>query len=97
MTMNLDRNFFTQLGLDSGALTMLGAIIRSLGEPGEYRGVVRRAAEPEAAFYVSADKNSPVAQMNIDLATVAQPSNESAKCCAPAEKNRFVVNPKGYV
>jgi hypothetical protein len=97
MTMNLDRNFFAQTGLDSGALTMLGAIIHSFGEPGEYRGVVRRTADPEAAFYVSADKNSPIAQVNVDLATLAQPSNASAKCCGPAEKNRFVVNPKGYV
>jgi hypothetical protein len=95
--MNLDRNFFAQIGLDSGALTMLGAVIHSFGEPGEYRGVVRRATEPEAAFYVSADKNSPVAQVNIDLATLAQPSNTSGKCCGPAEANRFVVNPKGHV
>jgi hypothetical protein len=98
MSIILDRNLFEQVGLDSGALTMLGAIVHSFREPGEYRGtLIRQASEPEAAFYVSADKNSPVAQVNIDLATLRQISTEPANCCDAQEENRFVVNPKGYV
>lgn len=97
MEITLDRNLFMQIGLDSGALTMLGTVVHSLREAGEYRGIVRWSANPEAPFYISADKNSPVAQVNIDLATLANPSAGSQACCGVAEKNRFVVNPKGYV
>jgi hypothetical protein len=97
MITNLDPNLFTQVGLDSGALTMLGVIIHSVQEPGEYRGTVRREKDPEATFYVSADKNSPVAQVNIDLATVGRASTDPKAYCGGTEKNRFVVNPKGYV
>ncbi|HET7061401.1 MAG TPA: hypothetical protein VFI43_04410 [Nitrosospira sp.] len=99
MKMNFDPNFFSQVGLDSGALTMLGAVVHSFCEPGEYRGVARRGAEPEAVFYISVDKNSPVAQANIDLAALVQeePAGESENgCCPGGQGNYFVVNPKGY-
>jgi hypothetical protein len=91
MNTTFDHNLFTQVGLDSGALTMLGAIVHSFGEPGEYRGVVRRGTEPEATFYISVVRDSPVAQANVDLSKLVQstPGADSG--------NRFVVNPKGHV
>jgi len=97
MNMSLDRNFFNQIGLDSAALTMLGTITHTFREAGEYRGVVRRTTGPEAAFYISADKNSSVAQVNIDLATLAHGTGGEPKCGCSAAQNRFVVHPKGYV
>ncbi|MEO5654513.1 MAG: hypothetical protein ABIR00_00820 [Nitrosospira sp.] len=99
MKMNFDPNFFSQVGLDSGALTMLSAVVHSFNEPGEYRGVVRGGTESETVFYISVDKNSPIAQANIDLAALVQgePANESENgCCPSGQGNRFVVNPKGY-
>ena len=45
MNMTFDRNLFTQIGLDSGSLTMLGAVIHSFRKPGEYRGSVRTEGE----------------------------------------------------
>ncbi len=96
-TLNLDRNFFLQVGLDSGSLTMHGTILHSLGEPGEYRGTVRRSKMPEATFYITADRNSPVAHVNIDLAALVEGSATKEDCCKGEIKNRFVVNPKGYV
>ena len=94
---DLDRNYFEQIGLDSGALTLLGVIVHSLKEPGEYRGTVRRDKLPEASFYISADSNSPVAQVTIDLASLSPgPEDEKTDCCKEEDKNRFVVNPKGY-
>lgn len=97
MKMTLDRNLFTQIGLDSGSLTMLGAVIHSFREPGEYRGSVHGEGEGQAVFYLLVDKNSPAAQVNIDLAALAGASEPSAKCCGDEDsRNRFSVNPKGY-
>src|SRR5215211_3577458 len=95
---DLDRNYFEQIGLDSGALTLLGVIVHSMREPGEYRGTVRRGKLPEASFYISADSNSPVAEVTIDLASlIPGVDDENTECCKEENKNRFVVNPKGYV
>ena len=96
MTTSFDSNLFSQTDLDSGALTLLGVVVHSFREPGEYRGVVRRGTEPEAAFYISADSHSAVAQVNIDLATLAQSAGDSSGCGCGGEPNRFVVHPKGH-
>jgi hypothetical protein len=97
MNMTFDRNLFTQIGLDSGSLTMLGTVVHSFGEPGEYRGSVRRGKEGAAVFYISVDKNSPVAQVNIDLAALTNPPAATSKCCkGDGPEQRFTVNPKGY-
>ena len=37
MKATIDPNLYTQIGLDSGSLTILGSIVHSLGDPGEYR------------------------------------------------------------
>jgi hypothetical protein len=91
----------TETGLDSGALTMLGAVVRRFEEPGEYRGSVRRGDAIEKVFYLSVDKESPVAAADIDLAKLASslPQQEEAGrgCCAGEGEARFSVNPRGYV
>ena len=111
MKLTFDQNLFTQTSLDSGALNMLGALTHSLSEAGQYRGAVYRGTENIGAFYVVADKNSPVAQANVDLATldpsiIYAPSlsvdGQSSGCScdqqgASAKTTQFVVNPKGYV
>jgi hypothetical protein len=84
--------------MDSGALTMLGAVIHNFSEPGEYRGSVRKDDEVQAVFYISVDKSCPVAQVNIDLAALAEtarPGSETA-CGRDGSENRFSVNPRGY-
>ena len=96
MTTTFDPNFFTQIGLDSGALTMLGAIVHSFAEPGEYRGTVRRDDQPEATFYVSVDRQCAVAETVIDLAKIASGDSQGPACCPEATGPRFVVHPKGY-
>jgi hypothetical protein len=98
MIREFDRNLFTQTGLDSGSLTMLGAVIHSFREPGEYRGSVRHnGKETKAVFYISADRESPVAQVNIDLAALTNPPDPSTKGGErEGVQNRFTVNPKGY-
>lgn len=96
--MNLDRNLYSQIGLDSGSLTMLGAVVYSFGEPGEYRGAVRGQDATKEVFYISVDKNSPIAQVEIDLAALTEPTRESAERDRKCEekKRQFSVNPRGY-
>jgi hypothetical protein len=77
-----------QTGLDSGALTMLGAVVRRFEEPGEYRGTVRRGDAIEKVFYLSVDKESPVAGADIDLAKLAgslPQQEETGRDCCPGE------------
>lgn len=108
MKMTFDQNLFTQIGLDSGSLTMLGGVTHRFLEAGQYRGVVYRDDEHFADFYINVDKNSPVAQANIDLAAFeSSPSapamNTSAtattcNCQGESAKaaTKFELNPKGY-
>lgn len=82
------------VGLDSGALTMFGAVVHRFEIPGEYRGTVRRGKVIERVFYLSVDKESAVAAADIDLAALAKPVGDT--CCAPEKEPRFAVNPRGY-
>jgi hypothetical protein len=98
MNMTFDQNLFTQVNLDSGSLTMLGSVIHSFPDPGEYRGSVHKAKGEQAVFYITVDKNSSVAQANIDLAALREYSGATqSDCCGDSQENRYTVNPKGYV
>lgn len=94
MTATFDQNFFTQIGRDSGALTMLGTVVHSFGEPGEYRATVS-GGDRKATFYISVDKSCAVAAVEIDLARLANPPADSESDSSEGD-SRFVVHPKGY-
>jgi hypothetical protein len=100
MNLTFDPNLFTQIGLDSGALTMLGTITHKFSEPGEYRGVLYLGSEIETVFRLTVDKNVPIAQVNIDLAALALPPLQFDKCeyCKGPHKDEkhFIVNLEGY-
>lgn len=106
MKMTFDQNLFTQVGMDSGALTMLGGVTHRFLEAGQYRGVVYRGGESVGQFYINVDKNSPVAQANIDLAAFdtnlpAPPASTTGTTCGcqaggTTTETTFEVNPKGY-
>jgi hypothetical protein len=98
MNLAFDRYLFEQIGLDSGSLTMLGSVIHSFGEPGEYRGSVHQESGNQFTFSVTADKDSPVAQVDIDLATLTTgPKSSDVSCCSDGSPARFILNAKGYV
>lgn len=92
---------FSQAGLDSGALTMLGSVAHLFSKPGEYRGAVLREGRNEAVFYLTVDAKNVAAQVNIDLAAIAEaPAPESGCGCGAAQTggaNRFAAGPKSYV
>jgi hypothetical protein len=104
MNVTFDPHLFTQIGLDSGALTMLGTVVHAFHDPGEYRCVVHEGADVKAVFTVSSDKTSPAAQASIDLESLVsgpRPSHPTGcECCKDAPDRgplKFVVNPRGYV
>jgi hypothetical protein len=111
MKLTFDKNLFTQIGLDSGSLTMLGGVTHRFLEPGQYRGAAYRGKENLGSFYINVDKNSPVAQANIDLTTFesnpaapaisgAPAANTGSTSCGCQEstlaETKFELNPKGY-
>ncbi|HEX6998776.1 MAG TPA: hypothetical protein VF322_11570 [Gammaproteobacteria bacterium] len=101
----MDRHLYTQIGLDSGSLTMLGAVVKSFGEPGEYRGTVRKGDRHAGVFYLSVDKDSPVARADIDLAAFDRGASAAGsggcgcgepRCGCGGKEPRYSVNPRGY-
>ena len=100
--MNIASNpyLFTQIGLDSGMLTMLGSIVHKFNEPGEYRGISLRENVPEAVFYLTVERDRAINQVNIDLATLEQTA--AANCCACGKnhgspsRGHFVLGEQGY-
>jgi hypothetical protein len=90
----INHHLFAQTTLDSGALTMLGAVIHNFAEAGIYHGTVFRGTETIARFQLMVDSESPAMQADIDLATLKTPP----ECCCgePGSEQLFSVNPKGY-
>lgn len=108
---NIDPYLYTQIGLDSGSLTLLGSIVHRLGEPGQYRVAVHHGETVLGVCIVTAELTSPVAQVTVDLAAIAAAgaattpaapgADADCACCGgqagSAGTLRFTVNPKGYV
>lgn len=76
----INTEIFTQIGLDSGALTLLGAVAHPVHEPGPYRGVVLRDGEEVADFgFVVAEEGR--AQLDVDVAKAAGAGRTGCGCC----------------
>lgn len=86
----LNIHLFKQIGLDSGALTMLGTIVHNLPHPGAYHGTVVRGEEIRARFEIAVDENAAAGQVNIDLALLDDPFNGCGR-------KKFTVHPKGAI
>lgn len=105
MDVTFDPHLFTQIGLDSASLTMLGTVVHQFSEPGVYRCVVHDGPVAKATFTVSSDKNSSNAQAVVDLQGLVSDSSHSSDCgCGGSGATRdgaicpstFTVNPRGY-
>jgi hypothetical protein len=111
MDVTFDQHLFTQIGLDSASLTMLGTVVHQFYEAGEYRCVVHEGPTVKATFIVSSDKKSPNAQAVIDLEALVSGAghggsgSSSDDCCCGGDGGKpdakgpsiFTVNPRGYV
>ena len=108
MDVTFDRHLFTQIGLDSGALTMLGSVVHGFSEPGEYRCTVHAGPAVKAVFVIHADPDSANAQATVDLEALVSgpaPSTGGGEGCGCGDQAgavdaavpRFEVNPRGHV
>ncbi len=88
----LNRYLFTQLNLDSGALTMLGTVIHNFAEPGRYRINVWRGESLAGSLHLTVDPECPATQVTIDLAAV---DGQDQPRCGDSG-TALAVNPKGY-
>jgi hypothetical protein len=86
---------FTQVDLDSGALTLLGSIIHRLTEPGRYRGTVLQGDDDVADFRVDVTDDAPDEQIGIDLAELASPFG-GEPCTCDEDVSAFRLRPGGY-
>ena len=95
----INHHLFTQTGVDSGSLTMHGAVVRNFPVPGQYSGTVFRGTRTVGHFQLSVQKDSPAMQVNIDLASLSPTASEGCGCKSMChEKGRlFEASPKGYV
>jgi hypothetical protein len=92
---------FTQFGLDSGALTLLGQVVHQFDAPGEYRGTAVIADAPEATFYLTVEETSAATQVHVDLAALAEASAAASGCSCGKNhggpsSGHFFVGAKGY-
>jgi hypothetical protein len=92
MSMLANPYLFTQIGLDSGALTQLGLVAHRFTEVGNYRGVVLLQDEIAANFGLCVDENCAASQVNIDL-TLA--NNGKGSCCN-TDVQTYTLHPSGY-
>lgn len=93
---------FTQPNADSGALTMLTAVVHRVREPGDYRTAIKLhdGDIPVGVFYLTVDPTEPAAQVNIDLAEAGNPPAVGTSCaCGKSHggARHYVVAPESYV
>lgn len=98
MSIAVQPYLFHQIGLDSGSLTILGSIVHSFAEPGEYRGVCLRGDRRVGVFYLKVEKGLATNQVNIDLAALDASPADSCRCAEAAAggAGRFVLGANGY-
>jgi len=89
---------FTQIGLDSGSLGVLGSIVHPLIEKGDYRGTVIKDGRDTSDFTITVNENGKP-DLSIDLATISTNQVNTEDCCKPCETRdqQFSVRPGGHV
>jgi hypothetical protein len=84
----LGHPIFSLSGADSTALTMLGAIVHPVDEPGVYGGTIVAASGAQRDFTLVVDANDVARNAAIDLAG-ARPPGGGCSCDASAETYRM--------
>jgi hypothetical protein len=100
----VNRHLLTQTDLDSGALTVHGAVIHQFRELGRYLGRVVRGDRTEGTFHLVVDEEVRATQVHIDLSSIRGGSVISEHHPLPcgcrgtfeAEGPHFELSPGGY-
>ncbi|HKO61290.1 MAG TPA: hypothetical protein VJV03_09035 [Pyrinomonadaceae bacterium] len=100
MKAKINHHLFTQVNLDSGAITCAASIVHNFAQLGTYSGSVMRADQRETEFHLVVTKESKNMQVDIDLSEVGRAASATDKCACNNElqaDRHFEVNPEGYV
>lgn len=92
----INTEIFRQIGLDSGALTQLGAIVHPIAEPGEYEAVIRRGDRHhgEVRFTVG---DGGATQLDIDAAAAALSLPDDGCGCSGDKAESALLTPGGHL
>jgi hypothetical protein len=82
---------------DSGALGLLVHLIHRFPQKGTYQAVVFRDGQRVGTTCFRVTDPSAGAQLNIDLASVAQPAGNARCACREHPESAPAVSPEGYV
>lgn len=82
---------------DSGALGLLVHLIHRFPQVGTYQGVVFRDGQRVGTTCFRVTEQAAGTQLNIDLASVAQPSGAATCTCREHPESAPAVSPEGYV
>jgi hypothetical protein len=88
---------FTQIGLDSGALTLLGSVVHPVPEPGIYRLVVNRDGREVGELDIEVTDGG-AAQLDVDLSSVGPGASKPARggCCG-SDDVQHDLRPGGHL
>jgi hypothetical protein len=92
----INTQLFTQIGLDSGALSQLGSVVHQVSEPGDYRGVVLRGDDQVAdfSFVVAKEGRS---QLDLDVAALDAGGQDDDCGCGPTSHDTTPLAVGGYL
>lgn len=95
----IDREIFDQIGLDSGALTLLGTVVHQLERPGTYRLSVQQPAGEVADTLLEVTDDASSMQITVDLADVDDNTDtrSSHDPCGSESEAGYRMRPGGYV
>jgi len=92
----INTQLFTQIGLDSAALTQLGSVVHPVSEPGDYRGVVLRGDDQVADFSFVVAKEGRT-QLDIDVAALDGGGQDDDCGCGPTSHDTTPLAVGGYL
>lgn len=87
---------FTEKSLDSGSLGMLGMVIHSFNEAGDYRLDVYQGEKLNRTIRLKVNKEFKTVQLNIDLAASQKVMEKNCQC-SPQDSMDLEMAPQGHV
>jgi hypothetical protein len=87
---------FSQIGLDSAALGLLGSVVHRFDEPGRYVGVTMVGDASQSDYDLVVEADAPPA-VQIDLAAIGRRGSKGDCCSEGSDRPTFRVAPGGYV
>ena len=96
-SVRFNTRLLTTSTFDSGALGLLVHLLHRFPQVGTYQGVVFRDGQRVGTTCFRVTEQGAGTQLNIDLASVAQPAGDAKCTCREHPESAPAVSPEGYV